>query len=143
MSTRKQLDEQIASVMQELIAAAVLTNERIARSVGLNVIDFQTYGVLVRHGEPMTPGELAHVTELPSSTTTRVLDRLEAKGMVRREPDPDDRRRTLVHALPFDHPEAGAAYASILEQMEAVHSDFTVAELKTVVRYLDAVKHVR
>ena len=88
MSTRAQLGERIALLMQELIASAVLTNERIARQVGLNVVDLQTYGVLVRQGEPMTPGQLAQVTELPSSTTTRVLDRLEDKGLVHREPDP-------------------------------------------------------
>ena len=29
--------------------SAVLTSERIARSVGLNVMDFQTCGVLLRH----------------------------------------------------------------------------------------------
>ncbi len=143
MSTRARLGDQIALLMQELISSAVLTNERIARQVGLNVVDFQTYGVLLRHGEPMTPGQLAQVTELPSSTTTRVLDRLEGKGLVRREPDPSDRRKTWVHAVPLDHPEVGAAYATILRQMEEVHAGFTVAELTTVVRYLDAVKDVR
>ena len=63
----------------------------------------------------MTPGQLAQVTELPSSTTTRVLDRLEDKGLVRREPDPSDRRKTWVHAVPLDHPEVGAAYESIVQ----------------------------
>jgi len=143
LSTRARLGDQIALLMQELISSAVLTNERIARQVGLNVVDFQTYDVLVRRGGPMTPGQLAQVTELPSSTTTRVLDRLEAKGLVRREPDPGDRRKTWVHAVPLDHPEIGAAYATILRQMEEVHSGFTVAELKTVIRYLDAIKDVR
>lgn len=143
MSTRAQLDHQISQLMQELISSAVLTNERIARQVGLNVVDLQTYGVLVRQGEPMTPGQLAQLTELPSSTTTRVLDRLEAKGLVRREPDPGDRRKTWVHTALFDEPEIGAAYASIMRQMEEVHAGFTVAELKTVVRYLDAVKNLR
>ena len=81
LSTRKQVGEQIAEAMQEVISSAVLTNERIARSFGLNVVDFQTYGVLLRHDEPMTPGQLSRLTELPSSTTTRVLDRLESKGM--------------------------------------------------------------
>src|SRR3954454_562828 len=94
MSTRKQLGEQIALVMQEVIASAVLTNERIARSIGLNVVDFQTYGVLLRHGAPMTPGQLAQATELPSSTTTRVLDRLEAKGLDETPPQPADRPQT-------------------------------------------------
>ena len=143
MSTRAQLGERIALLMQELIASAVLTNERIARQVGLNVVDLQTYGVLVRHGEPMTPGQLAQVTELPSSTTTRVLDRLEDKGLVHREPDPTDRRKTWVHAVPLDHPGVSAAYESIVRQMEEVHAVFTVADLRTVIRYLDAIKDVR
>ena len=129
--------------MQEVIAGAVLTNERIARSIGLNVVDLQTYGVLLRHGEPMTPGQVSQVTELPSSTTTRVLDRLEGKGMVERRQDPADRRKVRVHALPFDTDRVGAAYDEILRQMHEVHADFTVAELRTVLRYLDAVKNIR
>jgi DNA-binding MarR family transcriptional regulator len=129
--------------MQELIASAVLTNERIARSIGLNVVDFQTYGVLMRNGGPMTPGQVSQATELPSSTTTRVLDRLEAKGMVERRPDPSDRRKVWVHALPFNDERVGAAYAEILRQMDEVHARFTVAELQTVLRYLAVIKDVR
>jgi DNA-binding MarR family transcriptional regulator len=143
LSTRKQVGEQIADAMQEVISSAVLTNERIARSFGLNVVDFQTYGVLLRHDEPMTPGQLSRLTELPSSTTTRVLDRLESKGMVERRPDPADRRKVWVHALPFEDERVGAAYTEIVRQMDVVHTGFTVAELQTVLRYLHAVKHVR
>lgn len=143
MSTRKQVGEQIAGAMQEVIAASVLTNERIARSIGLNVVDFQTYGVLLRNGSPMTPGQLSTITELPSSTTTRVLDRLEAKGMVRRRPDPDDRRKVWVEALPFDEPHVAAAYSEIVRQMEEAHAGFSLAELQTVLRYLNAVKGIR
>jgi DNA-binding MarR family transcriptional regulator len=143
LSTRKQVGERIALAMQEVIASAVLTNERIARSVGLNVVDFQTYGVLLRNAEPMTPGQVSQATELPSSTTTRVLDRLEAKGMVERRPDPGDRRKTWVQALPFDDERVGAAYADIVRQMEDVHAGYTVAELQTVLRYLSEIKDVR
>ena len=143
MSTRKQLGEQLALVMQEVIASAVLTNERIARSVGLNVVDFQTYGVLLRNDGPMTPGQVSQATELPSSTTTRVLDRLERKGMVERRPDAHDRRKLWVHALPFEDDRVNAAYAEILAQMDLAHEGFTVAELKTVLRYLSTVKDIR
>lgn len=143
MSTRKQVGEQLAGAMQEVIAAAVLTNERIARSIGLNVVDFQTYGVLLRRGEPTTPGQLSQLTELPSSTTTRVLDRLEKKGMIERRPDPADRRKVWVHPFPFENEQVGAAYAEIVRQMEVVHTGFTVAELETVLRYLQALKHIR
>ena len=143
MSTRKQLGEQIALLMQEVIASAVLTNERIARSIGLNVVDFQTYGVLLRHGEPMTPGEVSQATELPSSTTTRVLDRLEAKGMVERKPDPGDRRKLWVQPVQWYDQRVNDAYESIVNQMEGVHAGYTVAELQTVLRYLNEIKNVR
>src|SRR3954452_11447463 len=128
--------------MQEVIASAVLTNERIARMVGLNVVDFQTYGVLLRRGEPMTPGELSTTTGLPSSTTTRVLDRLQAKGMVRREASADDRRKVLVHAVPFDMAEVGQAYDRILKQMADVHSGFSADELELVERYLGEISAI-
>ncbi len=143
MSSRKQLGEQIAFVMQEVIASAVLTNERIARSIGLNVVDFQTYGVLLRHPEPMTPGQVSQATELPSSTTTRVLDRLERRGMIERQPDPHDRRKLWVHARPFLDEQVLAAYDEILRQMDQVHAGYTVAELQTVLRYLSEIKNVR
>ena len=143
MSTRKQLGEKIAQTMQEVISSAVLTNERIARSFGLNVVDFQTYGVVLRNGEPMTPGQVSQATELPSSTTTRVLDRLEDKGMVERRPDQGDRRKVWVHALPLPKEFPTSAYAEILRQMDEVHAGFTLGELKTVARYLDAIKNLR
>ena len=143
MSTRKQLGEQLALVIQEVIASAVLTNERIARSIGLNVVDFQTYGVLLRNGEPMTPGQLSQATELPSSTTTRVLDRLEGKGMVERRPDPHDRRKIWVQAVQFFDAGIDAAYAEIVRQMDEAHTAFTAAELQIVLRYLNEIKNVR
>jgi len=143
VSTRKQLGEQISVAMQELIASAVLTNERIARSVGLNVVDFQTYGVLIRNGSPMTPSQLAQATELPSSTTTRVLDRLEGKGMVERVPDPDDRRKVWVQAVEWYDQRVIDAYTRIVEQMDDVHARYSVADLRTVLRYLNDIKDVR
>jgi hypothetical protein len=80
LSTRAQLGERIALLMQELIASAVLTNERIARQVGLNVVDLPDVRRAGPAGRADDPGPAAQVTELPSSTTTRVLDRLEGKG---------------------------------------------------------------
>jgi DNA-binding MarR family transcriptional regulator len=143
LSTRKALGDELAMAMQEVIASAVLTNERIARSVGLNVVDFQTYGVLLRSGAPMTPGQVSQATELPSSTTTRVLDRLEAKGMVERRPDPSDRRKVQVQALQFYDKNVEDAYAEIVRQLGEVHAGFTVAELEIALRYLRAIKDVR
>ncbi|WP_426565711.1 MarR family winged helix-turn-helix transcriptional regulator [Angustibacter sp. McL0619] len=141
-SRHAELTARIALRMQEVIASAVLTNERIARMIGLNVVDFQTYGLLLRRGAAMTPGEVSARTALPSSTTTRVLDRLEAKGLIRREAAADDRRKVLVHALPFDAEEVGRAYEEILEQMAVVHRGYSADELELVERYLGEIGSV-
>jgi DNA-binding MarR family transcriptional regulator len=46
----------------------------------------------LRHGESSSPGELCDALELSSGAMTNRLDRLEEAGLVRRAPDPDDRR---------------------------------------------------
>ncbi|HEY5856601.1 MAG TPA: MarR family transcriptional regulator [Aldersonia sp.] len=139
MSSHDELTARIALAMRDVIAHAVLTNERIARSIGINVVDLQTVGVILRVG-PTTPSELARRTELPSSTVTRVLDRLEARGYIRRVPDPDDRRRVVVEGVAeqvFD-PNRPDPYAEIIAGMRRLHARFTPDELDVVARYLEA-----
>jgi DNA-binding MarR family transcriptional regulator len=53
---------------------------------------------LRRSGPPfrMRPTDLMNALMLTSSGTTKRLDRLEKAGMVAREPDPSDRRGTLI-----------------------------------------------
>jgi DNA-binding MarR family transcriptional regulator len=65
---------------------------------GLDSGDYKVIGALSQAGPPFrsTPGRLARRMELSSGTMTSRLDRLESAGMVRRLPDPDDRRSVLV-----------------------------------------------
>ena len=139
MASREELTDRIAEAMRDVIADAVLTNERIARGFGINVVDLQTLGVIMRAQRAVTPGEIAQLTELPTSTVTRVLDRLESAGFVRREPDPTDRRRTVIHAeaerlvRAEDNP-----YAGVLEGLNRLHEGFDADELEVVARYLEA-----
>ena len=137
MSSRDELTSRIAEGMQRVIAQSVLTNERIARTIGLTVIDTQTLGIINQSPTPMTAGEVSAATELPTSTTTRVLDRLEQKGLIARSPDPTDRRKVVITAQPKIYEVMGDAYGKILEELAALHETFTVAELEVVARYLE------
>ena len=56
---------------------------------------FRAIGTLVRHG-PMRLSELSDHLRIAPRSTTEVVDALQEHGLVRREPDPNDRRATLV-----------------------------------------------
>ena len=148
MSSKAEVTGRIVELLQLVIASSVMTNERIARSLGLNVVDLQALGYIARNEAPMTAGEVSQQTELPTSTTTRVLDRLEKQGFIERSTDPNDRRRVVVRARPEMLAGAGRGgdddpYGGILAGMRRVHEGFTVDELEVVARYLDAMKDVR
>src|SRR5262252_445612 len=80
------------SVMQLLGAAA-------AEKIGINVTDLNCLNILALGGR-MTAGDLARATGLTTASITGVLDRLEEAGFVRRERDPQDRRRVVVRLDP-------------------------------------------
>jgi DNA-binding MarR family transcriptional regulator len=50
----------------------------------------------LRHGESSSPGELCEELELSSGAMTNRLDHLEEAGLVRRVPDPNDRRGVKI-----------------------------------------------
>ncbi|QNK83369.1 MarR family winged helix-turn-helix transcriptional regulator [Nakamurella sp. PAMC28650] len=45
---------------------------------------------------PMTPGQLARSEHVQPPSITRIIERLEARGFLRRDPHPADRRQVLV-----------------------------------------------
>ena len=60
--------------------------------------EFDVLAALRRAGAPyeLSPGRLLRETLVTSGTMTNRVDRLEARGLVRRLPDPSDRRGVLV-----------------------------------------------
>jgi DNA-binding MarR family transcriptional regulator len=65
---------------------------------GLDSAEHKALSVLAQAGAPYrsTPGRLAERMDLSSGAMTNRLDRLEQAGLIRRLPDPDDRRRVVV-----------------------------------------------
>ena len=72
-------------------------NETIAEH-GLSYEEWDVLGALRRAGPPFrrSAGELAKISDLSSGAMTSRLDRLEKAGLVKRLPDPNDRRGVLV-----------------------------------------------
>src|SRR5216684_4705257 len=72
--------------------------EPVFAQFGLNHWSFDMLATLRRAGAPyrLSPTELFHSMRVTSGTMTNRIDRLAEKGLVRRVPDPDDRRGILV-----------------------------------------------
>lgn len=52
----------------------------------------------------LSQNELASILEVEPISVGRLIDRLEARGLVERRPDPDDRRIWRLHLLPGAEP---------------------------------------
>src|SRR5690242_14610077 len=76
--------------------------EPVYRDHGLEPGWHDVLATLRRTGEPyrMRPTDLTNALMLTSSGTTKRLDRLEQAGLIAREPDPQDRRGTLIRLTP-------------------------------------------
>ncbi len=61
----------------------------------LNPSQARALRVLDRHGV-MRPSALSEHLRIAARSATEVVDDLEGKGLVRRSPDPHDRRATLI-----------------------------------------------
>lgn len=129
----------VRQMLQRQVVAAVLGNEKVARAHGLLVTDLQTLHLLVLREDVRTPGQISEVTGMPTSTVTKLVDRLENAGYLRRAPDPADRRRTVLALVPERIAPLRVLYGRTDQEFDDLSRTFTPEELSTVVRYLDAV----
>jgi len=91
-------------------------------SHGLESWEFDVLSALRRAGPPfqLTPGALLRATLVTSGTMTNRIDRLAAAGMVRREPDPRDRRGVLVTLSAQGREVVDAALTDLLAREQAL-----------------------
>jgi DNA-binding MarR family transcriptional regulator len=74
--------------------------EPVYREHGLEPGWHDVLATLRRSGGAMRPTDLTNASMLTSSGTTKRLDKLEQAGLIAREPDPADRRGTLISLTP-------------------------------------------
>ncbi|GAA1630189.1 MarR family transcriptional regulator TamR [Kribbella alba] len=83
---------------------------------GLESWEFDVLAALRRAGAPyqLSPGRLLKETLVTSGTMTNRVDRLAARGLVERLPDPADRRGVLVQLTDSGRDSVDAAMADLL-----------------------------
>jgi DNA-binding MarR family transcriptional regulator len=136
VSTRREVSEAVGLELRRLIAGVVLFNTAMAEQLGMSVVDSQVLHLLQLEDGPVTAGQLGELAYLPSSTTTRVIDRLEARGYVRRVRDTRDRRRVLVYPDETKTRELERRYDEQTAALSRALDGLSIAELESAHRFL-------
>ncbi|MCX5198342.1 MarR family transcriptional regulator [Streptomyces sp. NBC_00249] len=140
--SRAELLARIVTGSRRQHADFTLLSQAVADQVGLHPTDLQCVALLGMEPGPVATGDIGRLTGLTSGSATRLVDRLVKAGIVERQADPHDRRRSLVvlaasarerFAAAWDAP--GRAFGAVLER----YSD---AELAVIADYLQRAAEV-
>jgi DNA-binding MarR family transcriptional regulator len=87
--------------------------------------------VRLDRGGPATPSALARLERISPQSMGATLAALEARGLIKRQPDPNDGRRTVMSVTEAGQQVLGDKRNARTEQLaRALEVDFTPAELK-------------
>ncbi len=92
--------------------------------------EFDVLAALRRAGTPyeLSPGRLLRETLVTSGTMTNRVDRLAARGLVERSPDPADRRGVIVRLTADGRQTVDAAFEELLAAEAALLADLPDAD---------------
>lgn len=104
-------------------------------------IDSKDYGVLriLVWQKPMSQQQLAQTLSVDRTTMVALLDALEAKGIVARQPDPADRRRNIIELTEPGRKvfrDADDAYQAAEKELLAPVDAASGAQLRTTLQQL-------
>lgn len=97
---------QLMGALGGLRDAEQVLSEASLRYMKLNRNDMRAVHYLIatrNRGEQATPAEIAAHLGISTASTTKLLDRLEAGGHIRREPHPSDRRSLIITVTEQSH----------------------------------------
>lgn len=105
---------------------------------GLESWEFDVLTALRRAGHPyqLSPGQLLRATLVTSGTMTNRIDRLEAAGLVRRHPDPADKRGVQVRLTDRGRTRVDAAFADLLAREHDLLSGLSPSDRETLANLL-------
>lgn len=125
----------LIAVSRLMSTQTVLLHHNLAARLGLNATDHKVLDVIIQEGR-VTAGQLAALTGLTTGAVTALIDRLERGRFVRREPDPQDRRKVYVVPLPDRMPEIQAFFGPMMRGWAVLLEHYSDEELAIIVRYL-------
>ncbi|PSJ57374.1 MarR family transcriptional regulator [Pseudaminobacter soli (ex Li et al. 2025)] len=109
-------------------------DDAVGERAGLNAAERRALALL--QGGPQTAGALATATALTPAAVTSLIDRLEARGLVRRTRSAEDRRKVMVEAGEAARDLGLKYYGPIAQAGWEMLDGYSDAELATVERFI-------
>ncbi len=121
---RKSPDSPALKLWVVLARAYLSIQERAAADIGRHGLTLAEFGVLeaLYHKGPLLQGELQRKILISSGGITYVVDQLEGKGLVERQPHPEDRRARFAELTPAGRKLMGEIFPEHAAQLEQVLS---------------------
>ena len=135
-AARAAILEMLAQVGREHSDATVLFHSTVAGLLGLHPTDYKVLGILERSG-PLTAGDIARASGLAMASVTDLIDRLEAKGFVRRTRSSPDRRRVVVEPAVDREAAARQLFASTRRSLTRLYAKYSDDELRVIADFLN------
>lgn len=95
-------DQRVLFALRRIIRAVDIYSRKLVAEHQITGPQLVCLNAVVEAG-PLTATDLAHAIHLSTSTVVRILDRLEARGLIQRQRQRDDRRRVHVTATLAGH----------------------------------------
>ena len=109
---------------------------------GLQPSHFTMLNHMVRLGDGWTPARLARAFQLTKGAVTNTLARLEARGLARVEPDPEDGRKKRVYITPAGRAAREACIAALTPYFGRLQSEVDPARMAQALPVLSEVRQV-
>lgn len=132
---RRQSVESVVRALRRVNFQGSIFGQSVAIRLGLSESDVDALELLIDSGAA-TAGKLAELMGLTTGAVTRVVDRLEQAGYVRRISDPADRRRVIVEIVPEKVTSLEAMMASLEQAAEVEAGRYTPEQLATINDFL-------
>ncbi len=132
---KNELVDQINRSAREYGISTVLFRHAVGERLGVNVTDMECLALIFFKGLS-TPSELARYTGLTSGAATAMLDRLEKARLIERQPNPNDRRGTLIVLTSERNQEMNVLFTPAREAIAKLTSGYSEKDLEIIADYL-------
>lgn len=135
-ATRTELLSAVLLKTRKMTGQGILFSQAVADRLGLAVTDAEALEQLAAMGRA-TAGQIAELTGLTTGAATRMIDRLEQSGFVRRGADPADRRRVIVEPILERVRDVETQYTALRTATHDAIERYSADELRLIGDYLD------